>query len=266
MSLVFLKLGGSLITNKEKTDTPNLARISAICDEIAAALKDSPRLELVIGHGSGSFGHHAAQQFHTREGVSSTEEWLGFARVWQKARALNNLIADSLAKAGVPVISFSPSGSVITNDHRIVVWNTKPIELAVRQHLAPLIHGDVIFDRKIGGTILSTEELFSALTAKLPPERILLAGIENGVWNDYKARDFILPKITPTTSMRTWQMASTSPDVTGGMGSKVTAMLELAGKYPSLSVSIFSGAESGNIYASLMGRQLGTCITMGERE
>lgn len=265
MSLVFLKLGGSLITDKEKTDTANMARISGICDEIASALRDSPQLALVIGHGSGSFGHHAARQFGTRDGVSTSAQWLGFAQVWQKARALSNIIADNLAKSGVPLISFSPSDSVIANAQHIVEWNTEPIELALRHQLVPLIHGDVIFDRKIGGTILSTEELFSALAEKLAPTRILLAGIENGVWHNYQTRDFILPSINLSTGLKTGQMPSASPDVTGGMGSKVNAMLQLVNRLPSLSASIFSGAESGNIYAALMGKQLGTSITKGER-
>ena len=34
MSLVFLKLGGSLITDKEITDTPNIQKITEIAQEI----------------------------------------------------------------------------------------------------------------------------------------------------------------------------------------------------------------------------------------
>lgn len=267
MDLVFLKLGGSLITDKDKKDTPDLGKISEISAEIANALKDTPGLHLVLGHGSGSFGHHAAKLNGTRDGVSSPEEWLGFAHVWERAHALNSLMVESLTKNNVPVISFSPSCNIVAQNHNISTWDTFQIEQAMKNQLVPLIHGDVVFDRTIGGTILSTEELFAYLSRRLTPERILLAGIEPGVWNEYERRDFIVPKITPTSfiSLPTQHMLSSSPDVTGGMGSKISSMFKIIENSPHTSISIFSGIESGNIYSSLTGKSLGTLLTCDER-
>ena len=54
-SLVFLKLGGSLITDKSKPDTPRIAVLERLAKEIRRALTDQPQLSLLIGHGSGSF-------------------------------------------------------------------------------------------------------------------------------------------------------------------------------------------------------------------
>lgn len=267
MSLVFLKLGGSLITDKEKTDTPNFYKIERIAHEIASALRDVPDLQLVLGHGSGSFGHHAAQKYNTREGISTPEEWLGFAHVWDRAHAMNSIVEQALVKANIPVLTFSPSGCIITRNHAIHSWNTIPIQSALSNRLVPLIHGDVVFDEKIGGTILSTEELFIALSKYLVPDHILLAGIEPGVWQNYPTKDAIISKITPATFMsnQTDNMRSSSPDVTGGMGSKVASMLEIIKGHPSTRISIFSGLESGNIYSSLSGNLIGTCITSEER-
>ena len=267
MSLVFLKLGGSLITDKEKTDTPNFQKIEDIADEIASALRDVPDLQLVLGHGSGSFGHHAAQKYNTRNGVSTPQEWLGFAHVWDRAHALNSIVEQALANAKVPVLSFSPSNCIITRNHAVQSWNTLPIQSALYNHLVPLIHGDVVFDEQIGGTILSTEELFIALSKYLVPDQILLAGIEPGVWQNYPAQDIIISKITPATFMgnQSDDMRSSSPDVTGGMGTKVASMLEIIKEHPSTRISIFSGLESGNIYSSLSGNSIGTCITSEER-
>jgi len=53
--LIFLKLGGSLITNK---DLPNTARqlvLNRIAGEISNALQHNKQIKLLIGHGSGSF-------------------------------------------------------------------------------------------------------------------------------------------------------------------------------------------------------------------
>ncbi len=39
-------------------------------------------------------------------------------------------------------------------------WNLAPITKALRSGLIPVVYGDVVFDQDLGGTILSTEELF----------------------------------------------------------------------------------------------------------
>jgi isopentenyl phosphate kinase len=267
MSLVFLKLGGSLITDKDKTDIPNLSALAQISREIASSIKDDPNLHLVLGHGSGSFGHHAAHRYQTREGVHSPEEWVGFAHVWQRARALNQIVVEHLVSANIPVIAFSPSSFLTTRNHVIQNWNTIAIRSALDHRIVPLLNGDVVLDEKIGGTIVSTEELFVSLAESILPDRILLAGVEPGVWRDFKKRDAILDRIDPEINALADHnsMRSSSIDVTGGMLSKVQTMLQLVRNHPNVKISIFSGLKSGNIYSSLIGDSLGTSIEGNER-
>lgn len=268
MSLVFLKLGGSLITDKDSTDTPNLPVLSRICHEIAAALKDESALQLVLGHGSGSYGHHAAHRYQTRQGVHSIEEWMGFAHVWLRARALNQIVVETLVAAHIPVVAFPPSSFLITRNHNIHYWDTTSIRSALDHRLVPLLNGDVVFDKELGGTIVSTEELFTALAETILPDRILLAGIEPGVWRDYEKRENIFEQINPETALLPDpnSMQSSSIDVTGGMLSKVQGMLQIVRQHPQVKVTIFSGLKSGTIYHSLMGESLGTVIEANERD
>jgi isopentenyl phosphate kinase len=268
MSLVFLKLGGSLITDKDSTDTPNLPVLTEISREISAAVKDDPHLHLVLGHGSGSFGHHAAHRFQTRQGVHSPEEWDGFTHVWERARALNQIMVENLVSAGIPVISFAPSSFLVTRNHEIQNWDTTAIRATLDHRIVPLLYGDVVLDREIGGTIVSTEELFAALAKTILPDRILLAGIEPGVWRDYQKRDGLFEQITPgfDAPENYKSMQSSSIDVTGGMLSKVQGMLQLIRHHPDVKVSIFTGLKSGNIYSSLMGESIGTSIEASERD
>ena len=77
--LIFLKLGGSLITDKNIPGAANIALIERLADEITQIVSGNPSLKLLLGHGSGSFGHVAANQYGTWEGVSTGEEWRGFA-------------------------------------------------------------------------------------------------------------------------------------------------------------------------------------------
>lgn len=265
MTIGFLKLGGSLITDKDKTDTPNLLRLSAICQEIADALHEKPDLHLIIGHGSGSFGHHAAAKYHTRDGVKTPTDWHGFVEVWKKARALNEIVVRCLSSAQIPVISFAPSSCIVTTNHKIVSYSMESIRSALQNNLIPVIYGDVVFDRELGGTILSTEEIFTELSNSFVPDHVLIAGTEPGVWKDFKQKDTILPIITNAQFHGSPDMPSSSLDVTGGMGSKVSLMLKIAQKHPQANIFIFSGIESGNIYTSLIGKRIGTQVSYKER-
>ena len=261
--LQFLKLGGSLITDKEKPRTARQEMIDRLVSEIRGALESRPGQQLLLGHGSGSFGHVVARQYGTRLGVRSPADWRGFAVVWQEARSLNQIVMDALYQAGLPAIAFPVSSSAVTEDGQIVRWDIEPLRAALRAGLVPVVYGDVAFDRKLGGTILSTEDIFSYLAGKLKPFRILLAGMEQGVWADYPGKTQLISQITPQTYAETLAVygATAGDDVTGGMGGKVQDMLDLVRALPGLEAVIFSGVQAGNLEAALDGEVLGTRLT-----
>ena len=70
METIFLKLGGSLITDKTKVERVRHDVLTRLVEEVAQARRDHPALRLVLGQGSGSFGHVAAARHGTRQGVS----------------------------------------------------------------------------------------------------------------------------------------------------------------------------------------------------
>jgi isopentenyl phosphate kinase len=275
--LVFLKLGGSLITDKTQPFTPRLDVMDSLALEIRMALQAQPELRLVIGHGSGSFGHVPASEYRTRDGLppratplahrerDKTEEnyWKGFAEVWYQASTLSRLVVNALHKAGMNAIILSPVSGVIGSDGRVLAWETTPLRMSLSAGITPVIHGDVVFDEVRGGTILSTEDLFSHLARALHPERILLAGLEAGVWADFPARTKKIEIITPDTfeEIRPGLGNAAGADVTGGMESKVKQMLALVRETSVRSVQVFSGDEPGNLTRVLSGETIGTLIT-----
>ena len=276
--LVFLKLGGSLITDKTKPYTPRLDVMDDLALQIATALQTHPNLRLVLGHGAGSFGHVPASEYRTRDGLppnptplthrqrDATEDnyWKGFAEVWYQAEILNRHVMDALHKANVRAMTLPPSASVIASNGQVTVWDTTTIRMSLSAGIVPVIHGDVVFDEIRGGTILSTEDLFMHLTRALHPDRILLAGLEKAVWADFPTRTKKIDKITS----QNYEEANASTgkadgaDVTGGMKSKVKQMLELAKETSVESIQIFSGEGPGNIVQALSGESLGTLITL----
>ena len=260
--ITFLKLGGSLITVKSSSRLPRRDLIDRIAGEIAGWLTDSPGRPLLIGHGSGSFGHFPAAAHGTRAGVRTPDEWMGFVEVWQAAAELNHIVIQTFQMAGIPALSFPPSAAVLADDGRIAAWEVNPIRSALAAGLVPVVYGDVAFDLRIGGTILSTETLFSHLAGELQPSRILIAGVENGVWVDYPQRSELIPVIDPGTAKDRWSGigGSPDPDATGGMLAKVEAMLEVVDRIPGMRVRIFGGLEPGSISAALSGEALGTLL------
>lgn len=260
--LVFLKLGGSLITEKTKPHTVRADVLKRLADEIALACQSHPDLRLVIGHGSGSFGHVPAKKYGTRDGIFSLDAWRGFVEVYQEARDLNEIVLACLEQAGLPVIAFPPSACVTARDGNIIAWDLAPIRSALAAGIFPLINGDVCFDGVRGGTIQSTEDLFTYLAPRLQPGRILLAGIEAGVWEDFPHNTRLIPVINPQ-NYDTYASSvgfSLATDVTGGMREKVSGMLDLVKLCPGLQVVIFSGIEAGSVSNSLLGAELGTII------
>src|SRR5260221_9871275 len=108
--LVFLKLGGSLITDKTQPYTPLLDVMDDLALQVATALRTHPNLRLVLGHGAGSFGHVPASEYKTRDGLppkatqlihrerdeSEDSYWKGFAEVWYQASSLNRFVMKAL--------------------------------------------------------------------------------------------------------------------------------------------------------------------------
>jgi isopentenyl phosphate kinase len=260
--LIFIKFGGSLITDKQTPRTAHREVIRKLADELKAGLARNPGMKVLVGHGSGSFGHVSAARHGTRDGVKTLEDWSGFLEVWRDARELNNIVIEEFTDAGLPVISLSPSATTLADNGRVANYSLEGIQHALKNGLIPVIHGDVVFDKTRGGTILSTEELFVHLALELTPQRILLAGLEPGVWADFPVSSEMVSLITPTTldEIEGKLRGSAAVDVTGGMFQKVITMLDLVKKVDGLEVLIFSGEDADVLAAALDGEEAGTLI------
>lgn len=263
METIFLKLGGSLITEKDHAYTARKEILNQLANVILNSYGTGENYRLVIGHGSGSFGHQEAKLYDTRNGVNSREDWQGFLQVWKQARALNQIVIDALLGTGLPVLSFPPVSAVIAKNQEVINWDTQPIRFALSKRLIPVIYGDVIFDENMNGTILSTEELFQALAKSICPNRVLIAGIEKGVWEDFPACTQLIKNITPSSFQEQNKhiFGSKAVDVTGGMKEKVNQMLNLVQLHPQMEIQIFSAENPDDLAKVLEGKRKGTYIT-----
>ncbi|HBY93577.1 MAG TPA: uridylate kinase [Chloroflexi bacterium] len=266
--LVFLKLGGSLITEKNRRFAIRREVLTRLVTEIAAARAAWPELQLVIGHGSGSFGHVAAQEhgFDPARGHSSPG---GFAAISAAAAALNAIVRACLLDARIPAISLPPSASAIVENGTIVDLALAPYERLLAWGAVPLTYGDVtVCADRTNGSILSTEAVFHYLATHLNPNRLILLGQVEGVYAADPRMQRGLPPVIPEITPGNWEKVqavlggSHGADVTGGMRGKVAEMLALARAVPGLTIRVASGMRPGLVEQLLLNRapSAGTAI------
>ncbi len=265
----FIKLGGSLITDKNQPLTPRPLVIDRLAREIAAARAADPAREWIISHGSGSYGHVVGRRYRTREGVHDTAGWRGFVETGYIAGQLNRLVLAALLRAGLPAISLPPSALVRCQDGRIVEMHSQSLHAALAQGLIPLVFGDVAFDDVRGGTIVSTEEVLTALAADFPPDHLTLVGVVDGVFDADPLRH---PDARPIPRIHLADLerldavlgGSHGVDVTGGMAGKIREMAALIRQHPGLKVHLISGETPGRLQQHLLhpDQPLGTTLSV----
>jgi isopentenyl phosphate kinase len=264
--LVFLKLGGAVITDKNREAAARKDVVLRAGQEISRTLRARPDLSLVLGHGSGSFGHFVADRYGLRDGIQegpqSEEYWRGYAETAAAAARLNRLVTDVFLAEGLPILTLQPSASALCQSGELISMETRPAEEALSHGLIPLVYGDVAFDEVWGCTIISTEQIFACLAHELKPSRIILASIVEGVYDSDPLRSpqaRLLREIGPGNIAQVERTLSGSHgvDVTGGMLTKVRVMYALVRSQPSLSVHLISGQREGLIERALLGRASG---------
>jgi isopentenyl phosphate kinase len=262
---ILVKLGGSLITDKARAETSRLPVIRRLAGEIARAAARAP-VRLIVGHGSGSFGHVAAARYRLAGGLVGQDQLPGVSFTQERAAALHRQVVTELLAAGACPYSIAPSSALVTAGGEAVAFFDEPLLLALEQGLLPVLYGDVVMDREQGVAICSTERLFSLLARRLPERgitirRALWLGETAGVW-DGEGRT--IPRLTRAacegmegTIGGSAQSAGT--DVTGGMRHRVETALDLADLgIPSL---ILDGREPGLLERALAGEEVpGTVI------
>lgn len=247
--LTMVKLGGSLITDKHVEKRFRRDVMLRLADEIAFVLEQSPSTRILVGHGSGSFGHFAAQKANTVKGVKTKDEWLAFANVAMAASELNYLVCECLQSAGVPVWRFQPSASLLSSNGDVVSMSVDGIKTALDVGIVPVVFGDVSLDRVLGGTIISTEKLFFYLSSVLSVQKIFLLGEVDGV---YASDGRVIPLISRDNFSHVAESigGSSGVDVTGGMETKVSDMLKLVTSV--MTIRIMSGVKPNLLRDTLL--------------
>lgn len=252
---LLVKWGGSLLTDKTGDEVARPEVIHRLARELAAARGDLAErgVGVILGHGSGSFGHVAAAKYRIHEGLTHPTQISGVAVTQRRARKLHELILDALEAAGVPTFSVAPSSAAVFDGGALASFETGPVTGALAAGLTPVVYGDVVVDRSRGAAICSTETAFRALADGLvtPPLCCCLwLGETDGV---YDADGATIPHISPDDGPEVLGAVggAAGTDVTGGMAHRVAYAQELARR--GLPSWIGNGAVPGLFETALRG-------------
>jgi len=261
---VFLKLGGSLLTEKKRAASLRRAVARRLAREIMAALAERP-LRLVLGHGAGSFGHFAAARHRTAEGLRGRGGWRGYAETRLAVIRLNVLLLEVWRKVGFYPLVVAPSSCFLRAADGRLLAHTDVLKEMLDAGQVPLVFGDAVLDRRQGFSIASTEEIFAALAGQLNPQRIILATDVDGVFARDPAQHPQAAHIPVVSAENEAVVLDATArcgrrDVTGGMAGKIRQLRRLAARSRPLGgmeLRIISGLRPGAVYAALLGKYRG---------
>ncbi|WP_252698922.1 isopentenyl phosphate kinase [Natronosalvus vescus] len=243
-----LKLGGSVITDKDRAETLDGNALETAGTSIAEALEAGSVGKLVVVHGGGSFGHvHASE--HDVSTTQGTHDVDAVHDIHGAMKTLNGFVLQRLLEAAIPAVPVHPFSAGARDQDGTLTFATEPVKTLLEEGFVPVLHGDVIAQRERGVTIISGDELVTTLATDLEAERIGLCSTVPGVLDD---DDEVIAEIDRYGDVEAVLGESDSTDVTGGMAAKVQALLELPGQ-----ASIF-GPDA--LSAFLAGDQPGTTI------
>src|SRR3990172_8438211 len=255
-NITLIKLGGSVITDK---DTPYKAKISVI-RRLAKEIKGSGITSLVIAHGSGSFGHTSAVKYGGKKGYKN--KW-GIAKVARDAMEINRIVMDTLIDEGLPAVSLRPMSMMMTSKGRIKKNLFEIIEEVLNQGLILVVYGDVIWDKAWKSTIYSGETTLNEIGIYLSKKgykvnKIIQVGQTDGVYDLQK-------ETIPLINKKNWDkikkylFENKRADVTGGMQHKIENALKIA--KIGINTFLINGNKAKKLSNAILGKSVkGTII------
>ncbi|MEM2897514.1 MAG: kinase, partial [Candidatus Bathyarchaeia archaeon] len=112
--LLIVKLGGSVITDKQKMFKARIEKINKICEVISKL-----NAKKILIHGGGSFAHPLAKRYQLNSGYKSENQLIGFSETKIKLIELSEIILKSLKRHNLSSMLFIPSSFIIARNSRI---------------------------------------------------------------------------------------------------------------------------------------------------
>jgi len=265
--LIFVGLGGSVITDKRHTFTLREQNIRRLARESLTALDKRPDLSIVLGHGTGSFAHASARKHGFDVPGKKSFDAMAIAQIGGVTQWFHHPLLEMLLEEGINVLSFHPATSACCSDGVLTYMSVVPISSALALGIVPLLHGDLVANKDGGWSIVSTEEVLAYLAQSFFPKEVVLVGEVDGICTQdplQNPKATLVREIPRDTIVEVIEMLSVSHgiDVTGGMRSKAKTLYQLVEKMPLLIVRFISGNREGVLEQTLIGESVSRCTVL----
>jgi len=238
--MILIKLGGSIITNKDKPLSPRKKTIDSILKEIGK-IKEP----IIIVHGGGSYGHYWSVKYdmHTKPAKTTPK---GVAIVKNSMVALNKIILDSAVKNRINSYCLPPTDFM--NGNKSIKSKILAIRSIAKSGLTPITFGDALWFGQKKSYILSGDVIMTIIAKILKPRLSLFVLDVDGVYSDLKTKKLIhdFKKEKP-------EITNNKMDVTGGMTRKITEANNMA--KAGLKVFFVNGNKPKRISDAISGKR-----------
>jgi isopentenyl phosphate kinase len=241
--MILIKLGGSIITNKQKPLTPNLSAINKIVSQLKK-IKEP----IIVVHGGGSFGHYWSVRYdmHAKPAKYNKK---GVCVVKNSMIGLNKIILDSFLKNGLNPYCLPPTDFMLGNkaDQKKV----REIAKIAKAGLVPISYGDVMWYGKNKFYILSGDKIMEILSKILKPRLVIFVLNVDGVYSDMKTK-----KLLHEIKGKNPEISEVEMDVTGGMSRKIKEAILISKS--GTKVFLVNGNKPDRIVNAVKGKFEGT--------
>lgn len=259
--IVFVKYGGSIITNKGKAMSVSSNTIHLLNEQIQYLLAGDASFTFVIGNGGGSFGHYFANKYQLSPISAEPKKIFGVCKGKNGNNYLNQIVVEDLLNRKISACSVRISTPYMMNNEN-KSWDE--VLLCLDNNIIPVIYGDFVVLTNMKYNIISTEQAFNDLANYIYKYRrneyklkkIVFCTNTNGVLD---ANGKNISNITPNfiDDSIFWNCPK-GYDVTGGMIEKVKKALQLSNYAP---VQIINGKVENNLVKAINGENIGTIIS-----
>jgi isopentenyl phosphate kinase len=215
---VVMKLGGSVVTEKDRRETVDEAALEAAAAALAGASEP-----LVVVHGGGSFGHPNAADHGVTE-ARGTHDSAAIEAIHGAMVRLNSRVVAVLREAGLAAVPVQPLSVASRDAGGELDMPGEALGRSVREGFVPVLHGDLITHEGEGVTVLSGDELVPAVVLAVDADRVGVCTTVRGVLDESGE---VVDAITSRVEVPDAVGDSDATDVTDGMAGKVAQLLDL---------------------------------------
>ena len=257
-NVILLKLGGGLLTDKNK---PFSKRINVIKSAVKQIIDANEKIILI--HGGGSFGHPLAKKYSVFDGIDKSipNQIFGVVETHHSMIRFNSYLIEQFLEVKYPVLSIQTSSIFIKKSNKISLESLDALETALDLKIMPVLYGDVLFDKKGSFSILSGDEIILKLCENLKSyhiSKVVFAMESDGIYksDDLGGNNCKLITECYSSELDDLILADLGQkiDVTGGMKNKLKIIKKICKL--NIPVQLINGLTEGNIFKSLKNQKI----------